>query len=143
MKLLLDTCVISEYIKSKPNLEVIAWLDNQRKNDLFVSAISIAEIKKGIFKVRKFDVQRYEKLAQWLVCVEEQFLGRILPVNNIVLTTWAEINGESESNGKKLAIMDSFIAATAIAYQMKVVTRNEQDFKFIPVEIINPWSFCS
>ena len=140
MKLLLDTCVISEYLKKNPNQFVIDWIDEQNINDLFISVVSIAEIKKGMFKIQNVQPQRAQKIAQWLLRLEQQFLGRILAVDNEMLMKWAEINGKSEATGKTLAIMDSLLAATAITYSMTVVTRNIDDFKFIAVPVINPWS---
>lgn len=139
MKLLLDTCVLSEYIKSKPHPTVIDWLDNQNENSLFISAISLAEIRKGMFKIRASQPQRYAQLVVWLANLEQQFAGRILAINDDVLIKWSEINGLSEALGKKLAIMDSLIAATALLHQATVVTRNVQDFALTPVRVINPW----
>lgn len=139
MRLLLDTCVISEYIKSKPNQIVIDWLDQQNETELFISIISIAEIQKGIFKIQDSQPQRALQLNAWLFSLEEQFSGRILEINSQVLKMWAEINGISEAKGKKLPIIDSLIAATAAIHKATIVTRNTQDFQFISISTLNPW----
>jgi len=139
MRLLLDTCVISEYIKSKPNQMVIDWLDQQNETELFISIISIAEIQKGIFKIQNSQPQRALQLNRWLFSLEEQFSGRILEINSQVLKMWAEINGISEAKGKKLPIIDSLIAATAAIHKATIVTRNTQDFQFISISTLNPW----
>jgi hypothetical protein len=139
VRLLLDTCVLSEYAKSQANRQVIDWLDSQDETNLFISSISLAEIKKGMFKIKSSQPQRYQQLARWLDCLEQQFLGRTLAVDANVLATWAEINGLSEAQGKKLAVIDSLIAATAITHQASIVTRNTKDFQFIRVPVINPW----
>ncbi|BAQ63188.1 VapC toxin protein (plasmid) [Geminocystis sp. NIES-3708] len=139
MTYLLDTCVISEYIKKKPNPLVIEWLDNQAKDNLWLSILTIAELKKGIFKIRNNQPKRYQKLSQWLEFVKTKFDGHILPLNEEVLNTWAEITGESEACGKKLSVIDSLIGATAQQYNLIIVTRNINDFNFSSLPIFNPW----
>lgn len=139
MSYLLDTCVISEYIKKKPNQLVIEWLDNQTKNNLWLSILTIAELKKGIFKIRNSQPKRYQKLSQWLEIVKTKFDGHVLPLNEEILNTWAEITGESEASGKKLSVIDSLIGATAQQYNLIIVTRNINDFNFSSFRIFNPW----
>lgn len=139
MNYLLDTCVISEYSKKKPNQSVIKWLDDQQKDRLFISILTIAELKKGIFKIRKSQPERYVKLNKWSKILEKQFDGRILPLSQEILNTWAEITGESEANGNKLSIMDSLIGATALEYNLIIVTRNVSDFNFSLFKVFSPW----
>ncbi len=139
MNYLLDTCIISEYIKKKPNQQVIKWLDEQDEASLFISILTIAELKKGIIKIKNSQPQRYQKLTKWLPKVEQRFAGRILPLNNNLLDTWAIICGESEGKGKKLPIMDSLIASTAYEYNLIIVTRNVSDFNFSPFKVFSPW----
>ncbi len=81
MSYLLDTCVLSEYVKKKPNETVIQWLDEQEEASLFISLLSIGEIKKGIIKIEKKQPQRYQKLNRWLQKVESRFLGRIIDLD--------------------------------------------------------------
>jgi predicted nucleic acid-binding protein len=139
MNYLLDTCVLSEYVKKKPNFQVIQWLDEQNEDSLFISILTIAELKKGIIKIKKSQASRYQKLNNWLLKIEQRFAGRILPLNKNILDTWATICGESEASGKKLPIMDSLIASTATQYNLIIVTRNINDFKFSSNQLFNPW----
>ena len=130
MTYLLDTCVISEYVKKQPNQQVINWIDAQEESSLFISIITIAEIKKGIVRIEKSQPSRYQKLEKWLQKIEQRFTNRILPLNENILDTWAKICGQSEAQGKKLPIMDSLIAATASENNLIIVTRNLSDFAF-------------
>lgn len=139
MNYLLDTCVLSEYVKKKPNFQVIQWLDEQNEDSLFISILTIAELKKGIIKIKKSQASRYQKLNNWLLKIEQRFAGRILPLNKNILDTWAKICGESEASGKKLPIMDSLIASTATQHNLIIVTRNIDDFKFSSNQLFNPW----
>ncbi len=116
MTYFLDTCILSEYVKKKPNLNVIEWLDDQDEHDLFVSILTIGELKKGIIKLEISAPERYKKLCVWLEKVELRFEGRILPLSREVISTWAELCGRSEAKGKKLPVIDSLIAATAQEY---------------------------
>ncbi len=139
MNYLLDTCVISEYIKRKPNNKVINWLDEQEEDSLFISILTIAELRKGIVKIETSQSQRYKKLNNWLNKVEKRFKNRILDLNPEILIEWAILCGKSEAKGKKLPIIDSLISTVAIKNNLILVTRNLADFKFSKVDIINPW----
>ena len=139
MNYLLDTCVLSEYVKRNPNTQVINWLDNQDEASLNISIVSIAEIKKGIIRIENSQPNRYLKLWNWLQKLEQRFGSRIIPLDNSIIDTWATICGKSEAKGHKLPIMDSLIAATAYQYDMVVVTRNISDFNFSSIQIFSPW----
>jgi predicted nucleic acid-binding protein len=139
MTYLLDTCVISEYVKKQPNQQVINWIDAQEESSLFISIITIAEIKKGIVRIEKSQPSRYQKLEKWLQKIEQRFTNRILPLNENILDTWAKICGQSEAQGKKLPIMYSLIAATASENNLIIVTRNFSDFAFSSVNVFSPW----
>ena len=139
MTYLLDTYVISEYVKKQPNQQVINWIDVQEESSLFISIITIAEIKKGIVRIEKSQPSRYQKLEKWLQKIEQRFTNRILPLNENILDTWAKICGQSEAQGKKLPIMDSLIAATASENNLVIVTRNLSDFAFSSVNVFSPW----
>ncbi len=139
MKYLLDTCVISEYVKKQPNYQVIEWVDRQNEPNLFISIITIAEIKKGIIRIENSQPQRYQKLTKWLNTIEQRFRGRILPLSNKILYIWAKICGDAEAQGKKIPIMDSLIMATAYDYNLTIVTRNINDFKYSDTKVFSPW----
>jgi predicted nucleic acid-binding protein len=139
VKYLLDTCVLSEYVKKKPNDRVINWVDNQDELTLFVSILSIAELKKGIIRIKNSQPSRYKKLWNWFQKLEKRFANRILPLTEYIIKTWAVICGQSEAEGKKLPIIDSLIAATAYEHDLIIVTRNITDFTFSSVRIFSPW----
>jgi hypothetical protein len=107
---------------------------------LFLSSITIAEIKKGIYKIQNSQPERYQKLKIWLQKVEIEFYSRVLPIHDDILDNWAKFSANAELKGKKLAVMDSLIAATAHYHKLTLVTRNIDDFKMTQVKIINPYN---
>ena len=139
MSWLLDTCGLSEYAKKAPAPKVIAWLDEQDEESLYISVISLGEIEKGILKLRASDRRRSQKLTAWLGKVEQRFAGRILPLDAAALHVWAHIAARSEQAGQPLPVMDGLIMATAQCHGLTVVTRNVQDFAAFP-QIFNPWA---
>ena len=139
MSYLIDTCVISEFVKKKPDNHVRNWFNQQEKTQLFISAVSIAEIKKGIFKIKPSQQEKALKLQNWLNTLELSFSQRILPVNDDVLEQWAQFSASMERQGSTLAVMDSLIAATAHHYDLTIATRNVNDFNALPLKIINPF----
>jgi len=143
MNYLIDTCVISEFVKRKPNDHVRNWFNQQQEIHTFISAISIAEIKKGIYKIKPSQPERALKLQNWLDRLELNFSQRILPINDDVLEQWAQLSASMERQGNTLAVMDSLIAATAHHYDLTIATRNVNDFNALPLKIINPFEMAS
>jgi len=142
MSYLIDTCVISEFVKRKPNGHVRDWFNQLDERHTFISAISIAEIKKGIYKIKPSQPERALKLQNWLDRLELSFSQRILPINNDVLEQWAQFSASMERQGNTLAVMDSLIAATAHHYDLTIATRNVNDFNVLPLKIINPFEIA-
>jgi len=140
MNYLIDTCVLSECVKKKPDPLVAEWFNQHPPEQLFLSSITLAEIKKGLYKIKFTQPERFKKLEQWLNTVEVKFLHRVFPITEDILDKWAEISANAELQGQTLAVMDSLIAATAHQHQLTLVTRNVDDFKATPVKIINPYS---
>ncbi len=143
MNFLIDTCVVSEFVKRKPNDHVRSWFNQQQESHTFISAISIAEIKKGIYKIKPLQPERALKLQNWLDRLELNFSQRILPINDDVLEQWAQLSASMERQGNTLAVMDSLIAATAHHYDLTIATRNVNDFNALPLKIINPFEMAS
>lgn len=138
MKYLLDTNVISELIAKHPNERVIQWLDQLDPASIYLSVITIGELRKGIEKLS--DSSRKDELRNWLT--DElliRFRDRILLVDLDVMLTWGELVGRLERSGRPLAAIDSLIAALALAHSCSLVTRNEADFKDTGLNITNPW----
>jgi toxin FitB len=138
MKYLLDTNVISELVAKQPLAKVIEWLDNTDDSLIYLSVITIGELKRGIERLPAS--QRKATLRTWLT--DElliRFAGRILPVDPDVILTWGKLTAKLESTGRKLPAMDSLVAAIALHGQFVLVTRNEADFADTGVMILNPW----
>lgn len=122
MSYLLDTCVISELVKKTPRREVVEWVDAQEESTLYLSALTIGEIEKGIIKLPAS--ARKTRLATWVRRdLPARFGGRVLPIVERVATRWGMITGESERRGLPLPVIDSLIAATAFVHDLQVVTR--------------------
>ena len=143
MNALLDTCILSEYAKRAPHAAVITWLDAQTESGLFISALSLAEIEKGIFKLAATAVhaKRAEKLTFWLGKLTERFAARTLPVDAAVWRVWAQQAAQAELDGQAIAPMDGLLMATAQCHGLTVVTRNVADFVRYP-QVFNPWALA-
>ncbi len=138
MKYLLDTCVISEAIKPKPNKKVVAWLKKQDEESLYLSVLTFGEIEKGIEK--SVNGRRRNKLRLWVEeDLKQRFEGRILPIDMQVASKWGEMQGKSEAVGKPLPSIDGLIAVTGLVNNCVVVTRNISDMQQSSVELHNPW----
>ena len=139
MKYLLDTCVIEELIKHQPNPDVIAFVDSLEHEDIYLSAITVGEITKGIHLIG--DPHRKRELEDWL---RDFFLvrfdGHILSLDTEIFIRWGRLSADLERIGLPPApSIDSLIAATALTHQMILVTMNEDDFNHTGLEIVNPW----
>jgi toxin FitB len=139
MKYLIDTCVLSECIKKIPDPCIESWFNQQQLENLYLSSLTIAEIKSGIHKIKISQPKRSSELKHWLNKIEIDFYARILPISDEVLNQWAEINADTQLQGKKMQVMDSLIAATAYTHKLVLVTRNVDDFAAAPIEILNPY----
>ncbi|MDP8034559.1 type II toxin-antitoxin system VapC family toxin [Pasteurella atlantica] len=137
MNYLLDTCVISELVKHTPNENVITWLNEHADETLFLSVVTIGEIRKGLTKLP--ESKKKQMLTHWLLALTENYRSRIYSVNLDVAENWGIIQGQAEKCGTPLSSIDSLIAATAQTYNLVVVTRNEKDFVSSNVPILNPW----
>ena len=138
MKYLLDTCVISELIKPVKNNKVVKWIKSRKEDSLFISVLTIGEIHKGILKLP--DSTKKESLRAWVDNdLKKRFAGRMLEITEKIAIFWGEIQATSESEGKKMPVIDSLIAATAIKNNLTVVTRNTKDIENSGCKSINPW----
>jgi predicted nucleic acid-binding protein len=135
MNYLIDTNVISELVSAKPNPHVVKWLNQLPINTLHLSVLTIGEIRKGIEKVT--DAKRKEKLLFWLEHeLTGLFMSRMLPISLEVADRWGRLIGSTRHS---VPAIDSLIAATALHYDLALVTRNVKDFNFPGLEVINPW----
>ena len=139
MNYLLDTNVISELVAKQPNRRVLEWIDTLDSNRVFLSVITIGELRKGIEKLPAS--ARKEALFDWLTTdLVLRFSGRILSLEIDVMLTWGQMTGQLERIGRPLPAIDSLIAALALYHNYTLVTRNEADFKDTGITVLNPWS---
>jgi toxin FitB len=139
MKYLLDTCVVSELIAKQPNQTVLDWLNTQPNQDLYLSAITIGELIKGIGKLP--DSKRKSSLQNWFEDdLLVRFAARILPLDLDAMLLWGKLISRLEPQGRILPLMDSLIAAIALQGAFTLVTRNEKDFAGTGLTIFNPWN---
>jgi hypothetical protein len=135
MSYLLDTNIISETIRSNPNKALISWLDKIPGEALFVSVLSLGEIRKGIEALS--DRRRREKLRIWLEHdLPAWFEGRVLPVDLAVADRWGRLLADAR---RPVPTIDSLLAATALHHELRLVTRNSGDFVYPGLEVINPF----
>jgi predicted nucleic acid-binding protein len=133
---LLDTNIPSELIKPAPEPRVRAFLLQINPEQVYVSAITVGEIKKGILLLPAS--AKRARLEAWF---EEQFLLnlQVLPVDQQVAELWAHLSAEARLNGISLTLTDGLISATVLLHDYTVVTRNEKDFKHTGARVLNPW----
>lgn len=132
---LLDTNVISETVRARPDDNVMRWLDGLPPEQLFVSVLSLGEIRKGALLVQ--DTGRRSRLLEWLENdLAQWFDNRVLPVDAQVAALWAALLAEANN---PLPAIDSLLAATAKAANLTLVTRNVRDFERMQVNVLNPW----
>ena len=138
MIFLLDTCVISELVAKQPNLHVVQWVDSIDEDKLFLSAITIGEIKGSVEKLA--DSNRKSALTEWLEGdLLIRFTDRILPIDIPVMLVWGQLTANLEKQGRRMPAIDSLIAATCLQGRLDLVTRNERDFEHSGVAVVNPW----
>ena len=135
MKYLIDTCVLSELRKRIPNQGVIDWFAERSVSTLYLSVLTLGELKKGITAME--EVKRRETLSNWLESdLPLFFSGRILSIDTDVANRWGDLLAVAR---RPMPAIDSLIVATASLHGMSVVTRNQRDFEGFGVEVINPW----
>ena len=136
---LLDTNVISEYSRTKvPDAQVRAWVDAQLEASLYLSALTLGEIRKGVGLLPSGN--KRNTLEQWLEReLPARFAGRILPIDERVAESWGSMAAQAQLKGLALAIIDGLVAATAIQHDLTIVTRNVRDFAIWGVPVVNPW----
>jgi len=139
MNFLLDTNVLSEPMKQRPNSGVLSWLSQANEDEVFVSVVTMTELRYG---VERFATgKRRERLDGWLRNdLIARFAGRILPVDLRIADACGGLMARSESMGRPLEARDAFIAATAEVHGLILVTRNTSDFEPTVKAIVSPWN---
>ena len=138
MKYLVDTCVISELVAPRPSAAVVTWLDRQDAEAIYLSVITVGEIRKGIEKLA--ESRRKTTLRTWL---NEELLVRfkdhLLPIDVDVMLTWGQLAARLDAAGHPMPAIDTLVAAFALTGDLALVTRNEADFRHAGVRLLNPW----
>ncbi len=138
MNYLLDTCVLSEFTRRRPEEKVIHWIDQIDEEKLFISVITIGEIQHGIERLPKS--QRKTELLSWLnVGFVKRFEQRILPLDLPTMFLWGALTARMEHTGQPMGVMDSLLIATALRNNLIIATRNVNDFLPCGIQVTNPW----
>ena len=132
---LLDTCVVSEARRRSP--AAVAWLRAAQPNTLFLSALTIGELAKGIAIKQRTDPATAAGFQRWLDELRFVYAARILPVDDAVAATWGRWMAE-----RTRPVIDTLILATAFVNNKIVVTRNVEDFAGTGVAVVNPWAIA-
>jgi predicted nucleic acid-binding protein len=136
---LLDTNVVSEWVKPRPNGDVIAWLAEASEDEIFISVCTFAELRFGVASMAKG--KRRDRLDEWLRSdLPARFDRRIVGIDVSIAVAWGDIQARARLKGRPVGPMDGLIAATAAVHGMTIVTRNTNDFEAVGVPLLNPWS---
>lgn len=137
MRVLLDTCVLSELQKDHCHKNVRRTIEEYTEESIFLSVISIGEITKGIKLLN--ESHRKNELQSWLQTIERYYSDRILVIDLEIVRIWGELTASAQKSGKAIGASDGLIAATALRHGLHIVTRNISDFEPSGGLLINPW----
>jgi hypothetical protein len=136
---LLDTNVVSELVRPRPDPGLAEWLAERDEDRVFLSVVTLAELGYGIARLPVG--RRRRRLEEWLHGeLRQRFDRRILPVDDDVALTWGDVTAECAAAGRPIEAMDALIAATARVHALGLVTRNAKDFEATLISVHNPWA---
>jgi predicted nucleic acid-binding protein len=134
MTFLLDTNVVSELRRRSPNPQVVAWFANHRQDDLYLSALTIGELRQGVEGLRRRDAGAAQELDRWLTGLLSAYLDHVVPVTSAVADRWGRLNVPD-----RLPVIDGLLAATALVHGWTFVTRNGADVARTGVRTLDPF----
>ncbi len=135
---LLDTNVLSELIKPKPESKVLRWIEETDESILFLSVLTLGEIRNGI--ARLGSGSRRGRLESWLqVDLRTRFQGKVLPIDEAIADRWGAISADAAAKGRPVPVIDGLLAATALHHNLTLVTRDSSDVAGTGVLTVNPW----
>ena len=135
---LLDTNIVSELIRSRPEPKLSRWIASTDENLLYLSVLTMGEIRKGIVQLGK--TARQIELQTWVDRdLSSRFVDRILPIDEAVADRWGWISGQAMVSRVRLPVIDGLLAATALHYNLTFVTRNTRDVLATGAVLFNPW----
>lgn len=126
---------MSETRKPRPNLGVTAFLEMAEESALFLSVLTLGELRKGVEAKRRTDPINASRLGAWVDGIETTFADRVFPVDRRIANLWGEL-----AAGRPLPVIDCLLAATALVYGLTLVTRNVTDVQSTRVQVMNPWN---
>ena len=139
MNFLLDTNVISEWVKPRPDAGVVQWLEEIDEDRIFMSVVTLAELRYGV--ERLVVGKRRRRLEEWLQDeLPVRFEGRVLSIDRMVADSSGRITARCEAIGRPIEATDAFLAATAEVHRLTLVTRNASHFRNALKNVVNPWS---
>jgi toxin FitB len=134
LRYLLDTSILSETRKKRADERVLAFLSNATPTTLYLSCLSLGELKKGVGLKMKSDPSAAKAIAGWVDGLETNFADRILGVDTASAKLWGEWSAQ-----RPRPVVNTLLAATAVVHDVVFVTRHESDIKDLPVNVFNPW----
>ncbi len=137
MRVLLDTCAVSELRRAKPHSGVVRIIESLDSADLYLSVVTIGEISKGIALLS--DARHRRDLQLWLQNLERTYAEQVLDVDRDTAHLWGELTAAAQKKGRVIPASDGLIAATARRHGLTVLTRNTADFEPAGVLVLNPW----
>jgi predicted nucleic acid-binding protein len=138
VRYLLDTNVLSEIRTAKPDARVVAWLRQRSVLDVAISVMSVGEIQHGVSLLPAS--ARRSAIDRWLTAdLPTQFSGRILPIDMDVAREWGRLSADGLRRGRKLAVVDGLLLATAAVHGLTLATRNTQHCAGRGVDVVDPW----
>ena len=139
MSFLLDTNVILESAKPRPDAGVLSWLATVNEDEVFLSVITLAELRHGVERMPAG--ARRSALDEWVTdALPARFANRLLQIDPATADQWGRTIARGQAAGRPLSAMDGFIAATAERHRLTLVTRNVSDFEVTGVRLLNPWN---
>lgn len=139
MTYLLDTNVVSEWTRPRPDANVVRWLDEVDEDRVYLSVVTLGELREGVDRMAPG--RRRERLDRWLQTdLLDRFVGRIVPVDRAVAQRWGALRAAAGRSGHTIPVIDSLIAATALIHSFAVVMRNVRDFAAVTLDVIDPWT---
>ena len=139
MSFLLDTNVVSEWTRPRPNPGVVEWLSQVDEAEVFLSVVTFAELRHGIERLPAG--ARRRRLDEWLSHdLPLRFEGRVVGVEGAIADEWGRLVARREARGRPISAMDALIAATAQVHSLTLVTRNTADFQASVKSLLNPWT---
>jgi predicted nucleic acid-binding protein len=139
MTFLLDTNAMSEWVKPRPNVGLVAWLAEIEEDAASLSVVTLAELRNGVSSLAAS--RRRERLDRWLTHeLPGRFQGRILPIEAAIADQWGRLAAAAKAVGRPIHAMDAFLAATARVHNLTIIARDLSAFEPIKVPAFSPWS---